>query len=305
MISMLAEAPVKTRAAVIDGIYNQVLHGDAQRGANGVNAWISGGASTLGLDNAPGFPSDPGIPLLGTVGLDYARDEWLVGAAVSLGQEQAGFAQGFGGFKQDEVTASLYGSYRLGPLWGLGVLSGGTIHDQVDRSVPIGITVQNNQGSTGGSNYSLAAFAGYDFIQDWLTHGPVAGITAQRVHIDGFPEFGSFTALAFGSQTRDSDVTALGYRASVRADAWQPFAQFTWNHEFASTERMVAASLTTIAAPSYSMPAIALGNDWGTGTVGTTVACGPGCTTMIGFTAQFGQNSATSYGGQVGLTISF
>jgi uncharacterized protein YhjY with autotransporter beta-barrel domain len=39
---------------------------------------------------------------------------------------------------------------------------------------------------------------------------------------------------------------------------WHPFAQVLWDHEF---KGVVTASLTTIAAPSDSMPAVVLGRD--------------------------------------------
>jgi outer membrane lipase/esterase len=305
MMSMLAEAPVKTRAAVIDSIYNQVTRGDRQRGPSGFNAWVSGSVSSLAIDNYQGFPSDPGVPIYGTAGFDYAHDNWLVGAALSLGAQTAGFSQNFGSFTQGEFAASAYGAYRTGPMWAMAIASAGIIHDGVNRTVPIGITMQDNSANTDGANVSLAAFTGYDIRSDWLTHGPVAGITLQRVNIDGFTESGSFTALSFDSQTRYSAVTSIGYRASFDVGRWQPFIQLTWDHELVSNDRMVTASLTTIAAPSYSMPAVALGSDWATGTLGTTFAWSKGCTTLVGLTGQVAQNGAIVYGGQVGLNVAF
>ena len=37
---------------------------------------------------------------------------------------------------------------------------------------------------------------------------------------------------------------------------WQPFADLEWNHEFASKNRMITTSLTSIAAPSWSADAM-------------------------------------------------
>jgi outer membrane lipase/esterase len=305
MISMLAEAPLKTRAAVIDTIYNQVTRGDRQRGPTGLNVWFSIDASSLAIDNYPGFPSDPGVPVYGSVGFDIAQGNWLVGGAVSLGGQKASFAQNFGNFTQAEFAASAYGAWRNGPLWTLAIGSAGTIHYGVNRSVPIGITIQNNTATTNGTNLSLASFTGFDMVSGNITHGPVAGITLQRVFVDAFNEAADFTALAFGDQTRDSAVTALGYRASIALGAWQPFAQVMWDHELASTDRLVTASLTTIAAPSYAMPAVVLGRDWAAATVGTTYAWGPRTTALMALTGQIGQDGATAFGGQVGLNFAF
>jgi outer membrane lipase/esterase len=123
--------------------------------------------------------------------------------------------------------------------------------------------------------------------------------------VDGFVETGSFTSLAFADQTRDSAVSALGYRVSFDAGMFRPFAKVVWSHELASTDRTVTASLTTISAPSYSLPAIELGKDWVTGTVGTAVTWGPRVTGIISLVGQIGQNGVVNYGGQVGLSAAF
>jgi outer membrane lipase/esterase len=175
----------------------------------------------------------------------------------------------------------------------------------VNRTVPIGITLQFNNGRTDGNNWSVATEGGYKFAAGPLTHGPVAGIALQRIEVNDFVETGSFTSLGFGSQSRDSLISALGYRATLELGAFRPFAQVVWNHELADTDREVRAWLTTISAPSYTMPAVDLGKDWGTATVGTTWKLGRGFTALGAFTAEFGQHDARSYGGQVGLNIAF
>jgi outer membrane lipase/esterase len=71
----------------------------------------------------------------------------------------------------------------------------GALDYDVNRIVPIGITFQNNNGKTSGSNISVALQGGHDFAFGALTHGPVAGLTWQHVNIGGFTETGSFTSL--------------------------------------------------------------------------------------------------------------
>ena len=83
---------------------------------------------------------------------------------------------------------------------------------------------------------------------------------------------------------------------------WHPFAQLSWDHEFDPLDRMVTASLTTTTvAPSYSMPAVALGRDWATATAGAQVTLTPAWTALASFTAQLGQDHSTVFGGLVGL----
>jgi outer membrane lipase/esterase len=110
-------------------------------------------------------------------------------------------------------------------------------------------------------------------------------------------------ALSYASQVRDSAVTRLGYQAHVDVGIWSPYVKLTWDHELIPNDRSVTASLTTITAPNYSMPAVALGKDWATGTVGTTVALRSGMTAYASFTSQFGQSQTTFYDGRIGLNV--
>jgi outer membrane lipase/esterase len=137
----------------------------------------------------------------------------------------------------------------------------------------------------------------------------VVGIVLQHIHVDGYTEtdpfasIGGFTALSFADQTRDSVVTELGYRASVDVGIWRPFAKLVWNHELANTDRSVTASLTSVSAPSYFMPAVVVGKDWGTGEIGTAVTVSKGATGYATFVSEIVQRNVVAYGGQVGLNV--
>jgi outer membrane lipase/esterase len=257
------------------------------------------------MDNNPWFPDDPSTPVRLLAGIDYRLDRALiVGGVVSTGTQRSSFSS-LGNFTQDEFAGSLYAAYTGGPLWGNIIGTYGHLDYAVNRTVPIGISLQFNNGHTNGSDWSVATEGGYKFTSGWLTHGPVAGIAYQRVDVNDFIEVGSFTSLAFGSQTRESIISALGYRAVVDLGPFRPFAQVMWNHELADTDRNVTAWLTTSVAPGYSMPAVDLGKDWGTASVGTTLKLGGGLTALGALSADFGQHDARSYGGQIGLNIAF
>jgi outer membrane lipase/esterase len=329
-ISFLAEIPVKTRAAMVDSIFNQIAISQRQRRTGTFNVWVTGDVASLAVNSGvQGFPSDPGTPAAVTGGIDYAvANGLLVGAAVSYGHTTQGFDLG-GNFKQSEIAGSLYGAYDVGPYWGRVIGSYGDLSYDVNRVVPIGITMQSNTGRTKGHNTSLAAEFGYDFVTSigsgagaaglpvkaaelaWprLTHGPVVGMVLQHVTVNGFTEadafssIGGFTALSFAEQTRNSAVSELGYQASIDWGRWRPFAKVVWNHELASTDRSVTATLTSTVGPSYSMPAAVLGKDWGTATIGTTATFAPGVTGYTTFTGQIAQQNVVTYGGQVGLNV--
>ena len=299
-ISFLAENAVQARTGTVAGIQDQIGISRLRQSA-GFNVWINGDVSSLKISNpAPGFPGDPSTPLSGTVGLDYkSTTGYLLGAAFTTGTQTPGFDLG-GKFKQQEIAGSIYGGYLKGPSWASVIATYGALDYDVNRIVPIGITLQNNNGKTSGSNISVAFQGGYDFVYGALTHSPVAGLTWQHVNIGGFTETGGFTSLGFDDQIRDSLISGLGYKVAYDLGRFRPYVQAVWNHEFAA-DRTVKALLTTIEAPSYEMPAVKLGRDWTTVTVGTTMNISNAFTGLASFTAQAGQTGVTTYGGRVGL----
>jgi outer membrane lipase/esterase len=302
-ISLLAENPIKIRDYVVGAIENQIAISQRQPAPHGFHAWLTGDVSSLKIENDFGFASETSTPVNLIGGFDVrVLNQLLVGVAFSAGTKKPSFDTG-GTFRQDEFSASLYAGFLSGPFWLDLIATYGKLQYDINRLVPIGITIQSNSASTDGTNWSFAANGGYNFIHGPWTHGPVAGITLQRVNVDGFVEAGSFTSLAFAEQTRESAVTALGYRVSLDAGMLRPFAKVVWNHELADTDRLVTASLTTTVAPSYSLPAIDLGRDWATGTVGTAITWPAGITGIVSFTGQVGQSGVVTYGGQVGLNV--
>jgi outer membrane lipase/esterase len=305
-ISFLTENAIQFRRGVTLGIQEQIDI-TQRRGTPGFNVWFNGDVSSLKLNaSSPGFPSDPSTPISGTLGASYNFGaNALLGAAVTLGSQDPTFSTG-GGFKEQEVAATVFGAVRGGPLWANAIMSFGWLKYDVNRIVPLGITFDSNSASTRGRNFSFAALTGYDFGYGAITHGPVIGVEVQSVGIDSFTETGSFTSLAFSNIGRTSTVSALGYRAAIEAGIWRPFSQVTWNHEFDDTaNRTVTASLTTLAAPSYSLPIVQFGHDWASAVVGTTVAIAPDWTGLAAFNAQLGQNGATNYGGRFGINYAF
>jgi outer membrane lipase/esterase len=301
-ISFLAETAIQTTFQTIIGIQQQIDLAQRRLRPSGWNVWINGQLSYLQMDNSSaGFPNDPAIPLMGTMGVDYKwQNGWLVGSALSTGYVNPTFSLG-GGYQQDSVALSLYTGYRNGNWWGDLVGTAAWLGFNTNRTVPIGITVQPNNGATTGDDLSLAGEAGYDLHAGIMTHGPVTGFILQQALIDAFTETGSFTSLSFGTQVRNSEVGVLGYRAQIDWGMWHPYAQAVWDHEFDPLNRVVTAALTTIAAPSYSMPAVVLGRDWATATVGTQVTFSPLWSGFASVTGQLGQNHATVYSGLVGL----
>lgn len=60
-----------------------------------------------------------------------------------------------------------------------------------------------------------------------------------------------------------------------------------------------------MAAPSYSLPAVAIGRDWASATFGAHVTLDRSWSGIASFSAQLGQNHAIVYGGLIGVHFSF
>jgi outer membrane lipase/esterase len=303
-MSFLARSTIETTFGMIYGIQQQI--DVSQRQPAGWNVWMNGDLSYLQINNSsPGFPNDPGIPISGSVGVDYHwANGWLIGGAVTGGYLNSSFSTG-GNFTQNSGTLSLYAAYRNREWWANVIGSAGFLNFNTNRPVPIGITVQPNNSSTWGNDLSLAAEGGYEFHAGPIAHGPVAGFIVQQARVNGFTESGSFTSLSFGNQLLNSDVSLLGYQANLQWGMWRPFAQVVWDHDFASRNGVVNASLTTIAAPGFSLPAVVVGQDWATATAGTEIKFTPSLTGLASFWAQLGQSNVTNVGGILGLSYAF
>ena len=301
-VSFPAESAVKSELGLVSAIQNQISLSQSHRGPSGVNAWVSGNLTALSMDNYPGFPHDPDTALSGTAGADYTVAPGLIAGFALSGASQNSSLGDYGSFKLQGTSASLYTAVQQGSVWANAIGTYGHFSCDFNRIVPGAPAFLNNNGSTGGDNWSAALQGGYAFQNDSVTHGPVAGFVYQNVSMGGFTETGSSMSLAFGSQTLGSSIGQLGYLAAYDLGKYQPYVEASWNHEFADTARNVTASW---GPKAYSMPAVILGKDWGETKGGVKIDVGGGMKLVVEGTADFGQTATTLYGGQIGFNAAF
>jgi outer membrane lipase/esterase len=288
-------------------IQQQIDLSTEHRGPNGINVWTSAGASTLTVKNAPNFPNVSGPPFGGTVGADYQLPGGvIVGAALTAGGLAQRFSTG-GNYSQADEAMSLYAAYRSGPVWGNVIASYGLLQDHIARQVTLGLFTDQNNADTDGHSLALALRGGSDFRFGQVTTGPVVGVVLQQVHLNGFTETGTsgVTALSFGDQTRNSFVSQLGWRGSADLGNWQPFAEAEWNHEWGGRNRTLTASLTSIAAPSYTELAAPVASDWATVLLGVSYKLTPQVILRGAVMTMFANPQVISYGGELGVNVSF
>jgi outer membrane lipase/esterase len=241
------------------------------------------------------------------VGADYRLPGGvIVGAALTAGGLSQRFSTG-GNYAQADEAISLYAAYRSGPVWGNVVAGYGMLQDHIARQVPLGIFTDQNSADTDGHALALALRGGGDFTFGQVATGPVAGVVLQQVRLNGFTETGTsgVTALSFGDQTRNSLVSQLGWRGAVNLGDWQPFAEADWNHEWGGRNRTVTASLTSIAAPSFTAAAAPVASDWATAMLGVSYRLSPQVILRGAVSAVFANPQAISYGGELGVNVGF
>jgi outer membrane lipase/esterase len=86
---------------------------------------------------------------------------------------------------------------------------------------------------------------------------------------------------------------------------WQPFAEATWNHAWGGRNRSVTASLTSIAAPSFTAAAAPVAADWAAGLLGVAYRISELVMLRGAVAAEFANPQVISYGGELGVNIGF
>lgn len=306
-ISLLAESAVQSGLMRVASIQGQIERSARHRGKTALNTWASAAVDHLSIDNARGLPDASGTPFGGTMGADYLTPGGLLlGAALTVGGQSLAFSTG-GRVEQMDETLSLYAAARIGPLWGNTVASYGFLQNDLERQVALGRFLDRNRADTDGQSLALALRGGFDATLGSLTTGPVAGVLLQRVRLDGFSESGTsgVTALRFDDQTRDSAISQLGWRGALDRGPWQPFAEVSWNHEWADDDRSITASLTSTAAPSYEADAVSTSIDWASASVGTSYAVNSALSLRATLSAMLFNPEDSQYGGALSLSVAF
>jgi outer membrane lipase/esterase len=309
-ISLLAESPLDTRAALFRTIYDQATL-TAPRSEATTRVWGSAGGGRLKYQGSGAQPEVTGEPLDFAIGIDHSvSPQFTLGAAFAASRIKPDFAKSSGGgFQQDERALALYAAYRSGRWHMSAVAAVGKLDFDTRRTVPLGPATRSIEGSTAGRNRSLGLVAGFDSSIGAVKHGPLVGVQAQRVKIDGFAEDQSIgessTAMSFGEQKRESRVGSLGYQISYEGGLFVPYARLTLDHEFKKSERQVTASLQTVPGNSFELPAQTPDRSYATATVGVGIQLAPSVNVNLALTDRVGQDKVRAYAAQAVLSVGF
>ncbi|HZH42706.1 MAG TPA: autotransporter domain-containing protein, partial [Lysobacter sp.] len=267
-------------------------------GGDGMAWWVDARGDSQRYDTGAGFD---GIGPALTGGFGWRNGAMSYGVFGGLGRNYVDFGDRRGDFEQLDGTLGGYFGWRGDGAWVNAQLSYTWLRYDVDRELYLGPAKRSHEGSPDGSNLSLGVNAGWEFGSDSLRHGPVVGVLAQRIEIDGYAENDATlsTALAYPEQEYDSLIGSIGWRARfLVSEHLQPYAQVTYDREFEEYADEAFARVQSIpASGEYAVPGLQFDRSYGTVTVGTRTRLF-GLDANLGLSATVGQeggNDATVF----------
>ena len=219
-----------------------------------------------------------------TAGLGWTRGNLTYGGFAGYGRQANDWGQRRGEWDQDEATlGGFVGWHADGGAWVNAQLSYTRLDFDIDRQVPVGPVLRVHSGSADGSNLTAALQAGWNLGEGALRHGPVLGVVAQRIEVDGYAEndVTSSTALAFADQEFDSLIGSVGWQASYAIHTHlAPYARLTLDREFEDpAAEAFARSLST--GMDYAVPGLSYDDTYARLTLGAR-------TSLFGLDANLG-----------------
>lgn len=302
-VSMLSNQASFGQISMNSAYLDQVSYSFRSRAPQTLGAWAIGGVAQVNMTDSQ--TSTSSSPYGGSAGMDYQYSENLLfGGFVGYGQAQVSYNNG-GNFTQSGTTLGAYSGYKDGAVWVNGMLGYNWLNNNVNRVTPIGITSFSNDSNVNGSNTFAALQTGYNFEYQGISHGPIVGYQYVNTNINGFTESGNFNSLKFGSQDINAQVGSVGYQAQTKVGNWLPFVKAVYNSQLGNLDRNVTATLTTVTAPSYYMPAIGYGRNWTNLTAVLGYQIDSKTVVRASFTQQISQQNVSSYSAMLGLNSYF
>ena len=307
-IALLADSAVAERSALHELLRTQLQDGRVTREKTGRNVWLSAQGAGLDRDSRR---NDPGAEENGyqlAVGADYQlAPQWVVGAALSFSDHDADYSANRGDYSQQGITVSLYGDWHSGAWYSQGALAYGDLDYSTHRRVPLGITAYTAKGDTNGSNFSAQLEGGYEMTLDRLVTGPVVGLLAQDLSIDGFRESGAGVVdLGYATQHRNTLVGSAGWQFRYLAQGVQPYGRIAVNHDFEDDEHSVTVSALSVPeALPFSMPVQSAGSTSYTAQLGLSGSLTERTRFNLAATTRFAQDEQSDWQVFGGIFVAF
>jgi outer membrane autotransporter protein len=287
---------------------------------SGFGAFVSAGAYSLRHDENPfeeGYDST--MPTV-AAGLDYRfSDKLLAGLAFNYAHLDGDFDSG-GGFEVDAYTPFAYFRARpfsqsfidasFGYTWQDNSRNRRAVVTNLDTGEDVVDSVPA-PGDADSDQFWLSLLAGYDVPIGDLRVGPRLGLSVLSWNVDGYSESSSSgVQLSYD----DYDATSVQHRLGAAAEypvrtsfgVVVPQISAAWVHEYANDRQSITAQF--IEAPGsapFTFLTQETARNWAVIDVGVVLATSSGLQPYANFTTIQGNKNYESYGGTVGLSITW
>lgn len=240
--------------------------------ADGTRWWVDGRYD--GQRNGPDSSADlyDGGGGGYTVGVDWTRSGMVYGVFGGYSHQVMDWGLRKGDFRQDDATLGGYVGWGSERGWVNAQLAYTRLDYELNRKVRLGQATRAYDSDTDGRNLSAGINAGWNFGDGAFRHGPVVGLLAQRIEIDGFAEDRptESTSLAYPDQDYDALTGSAGWRMSYEvSEHFVPFLRATWNKEFEDDAPQAFAQSQSIGGSlPYAVPGVGFDDQYGTITYG-------------------------------------
>jgi outer membrane lipase/esterase len=307
-VSLLGEAPLAATAAQYRAIRNQLL-ADGQGSDTRFFASVDYGQQRF--DATGGSPKADSDNVNLTLGADARASEHVsVGVALSLGQNNADFAGGAGGYKMQDISGLGYALYHNGGGYAAGFASFGQSNfKDINRRIQLGAATRNESGKADGTHLGAGLEGGWWFGSGGLKTGPFARAEWQTAKVSGYNETGNdSTAMWFGRQQRDALIESLGWRLQGQ---WQaggatlmPFVEVAWNHDDKADPREVQAGLVGMPG-TFALTGYVPDKTWASADLGLSAQFSSSVTGWFGYHGRFSDDNQKDNAVNLGIKIGF
>ncbi len=225
-----------------------------------------------------------------TFGGDVRYNDVLsLGAAVSISSSN-GDAYG-SAVDAKEALVSAYGVAHFGRGYVSGMISGGSSHLDLKRSIVLGPATRVEEGSTSASHVAAEIVGGFTFGGENLRHGPFVSLTWQKIDVNGFAEDSlDSTSLYFDDFSRKSQVSRLGYQLQGNTGGFRPYARVAWAKENEKAISAVGAGSNTMNG-HYTLDGYIPSDSWTEASVGFDYAISDTTSVGASYRARFSDDT--------------
>jgi outer membrane autotransporter protein len=240
-----------------------------------------------------------------TIGIDYrVTHNFVMGLMGGYSHSWTNLIPA-GSIDVDSGWGGIYYGYFNHGFYANGAVYGGHYTFESARTSLLGMA----NGSSGGGELSTYLASGYDFHLGHLRIGPLATLQYAVASLNGFTERGSLAPLKVNSDSQDSLVTDVGFRAADSLPAGKiilnPFVRVAWEHEYKYSSLPISAGLTDVSGSSAMIMGPSLGHDSAVINAGLTVQWSQRLSTYVSYDGQLGRSRYNSNGVSGGFRYAF